>query len=181
MTVLRPNACDKEARAVKCARTGFWDAGLDQHVASCPVCAEAVSIARLLNEMRAVDEASAQVPGVALMWRKAHFLATRDAGERATRPISFVERFAYALALVCAIAACVWRWYAIRGWFAAAGSSGTSAVSASASNIAAYSARVFVHPGVDTISLGSSGIFIAAFGVLLLCGIVAIYIAHSEA
>lgn len=182
MTVLRANTCEKEARVVRCARTGFWDADLEQHVASCQACAEAASVARLLNQMRSADEASARVPDAALMWRKAQFFAARDAGERATRPISFVERFAYALAAVCVVAACVWRWHSIRGWVAAAGKSGASTVSSSASNIAAYSSRVLSHPGIETISFGSSGIFIvAAFGVLLLCALLAVYIAHSEA
>lgn len=182
MTVLRPNACEKEARVVRCARTGFWDADLEHHVANCPACAEAASVARMLNEMRSADEASARVPDAALMWWKAQYLAARDAGERATRPISFVERFAYALACVCAVAACVWRWHAIRGWLAAAGTTGADTVSASASSIAAYSSRLLSHPGVETISFGTSGAFIAAgFGVLLLCAILAVYVAHSDA
>lgn len=182
MTAWKPGTCENELRVVRCARTGFWDAGLEQHVASCPVCTEAASIARVLNEMRSADEASAQVPDAALMWKKAQFLAARDAGERATRPISFVQRFAYALAVVCAIGASVWRWDAIRNWFAAAARGGTRAVSASISTIAAQSARIFAYPSVDTISFGSSGIFIAVgFGVLALCAILAVYIAHSEA
>jgi hypothetical protein len=179
MTGWRPNTCPNEARAVKCARSGFWERGLAEHVASCPVCSEAVSVAQLLNGLRAEDEASARVPDAALMWRKAQFLAARDAGERATQPINFVERFAYALALVCIAAISAWQWHAIRGWFVAAGSS--AAKVASASGLAGHFGWILDQSSFGTASLGSSAVFIASgIGVLILCAVLAVFVARSD-
>jgi hypothetical protein len=181
MTGWRPNTCANEARAVKCAGSGFWERGLAEHVASCPVCSEAVSVARLLNRLRTEDETSARVPDAALMWRKAQFLAARDAGERATQPINFVERFAYALALVCIAAISVWQWHAIRGWFAVAGRQGARIASAFMSGLAGHFGCILDQSSLG-IALGRSVIFIASgIGVLILCAVLAAYVARSDA
>lgn len=182
MTSWRPNACAKEPRAIQCARSGFWERGLAEHVASCPVCSEAVSVARLLNGLRVEDETSARVPDAALMWRKAQFLAARDAGERATQPINLVERFAYALAVVCIAALSVWQWHAIRGWVAAAGGRGASAASASMSGLAGHFGHILDRSSFGAASVGSYAVFIASgIGVLILCAILAAYVARSDA
>lgn len=181
MTHWNANACPNEPRVIRCARTGFWDAELERHVTNCRACAEAACIARLLNDMRSADEAAARIPDSGLMWRKAQFLAARDAGERATQPISFVERFAWALAIVCAIGVCVWQWQAIRTWFIALGSGG-------ANSAVAWMSGVFAHfgTGIDVSKLGaisaeSSAMSIACgVGLLALCAFVAAYLVHSE-
>lgn len=180
MTRLNANACPNELRVVRCARTGFWDAQLELHVTNCRACAEAASIARFLNDMRGADEAAARIPDSGLMWRKAQFLAARDAAERATQPISFVERFAWAVAVVCAVGVCVWQWESIRTWFVALGGGTNSAV--------AWVSGVFAHfgTGIDISKLGaisaeSSAMFIACgVGLLALCAVVAAYLVHSE-
>ena len=45
-------------------------------------------------------------------------LSKQRAGERATQPIKFVERFAYVWAALCAVGVCIWEWHAIRTWVA---------------------------------------------------------------
>jgi hypothetical protein len=70
--------------------------------------------------MRAIDQAEARIPDAGLMWWKAQLVARRNAAERATQPISFVERFAYVCGIFCFVGVCVWQWAAIRAWFASA-------------------------------------------------------------
>jgi hypothetical protein len=177
----KPSTCEKEMRVIQSVRTGFWDADLEQHVATCRACAEAAFAARLLNEMRAEDEAQARIPDSRVMWCKAQLLAKREAGERATQPISLVERFAYALAIVGVIGACVWQWGAIRDRLAALGSSGMARMSASVSNVVAHSSRLLDPSNLATISLGNSGLIIASgAGVLLLFVLCAAYWSQSE-
>lgn len=180
MTLTKPSACEHEARVIRSVRTGFWDSALEQHVATCRVCSEAAFAARVLNEMRAEDEAQARIPDSGVMWCKAQLLAKREAGERATQPINWIERFAYALAIVGVIAACAWQWSAITGWAMALGQNGMKSAFAVASSIAAPFARV--HPGaLANISLGTSGLFIASgAGVLLLFVLFAAYFSQSE-
>lgn len=123
MSLMKPFECENEARVMESVRTGSWDSELRQHAATCAACSEAALAARVLNEMRAADLAEARVPDAGLMWWKAQLLAKREAAERATQPINFVERFAYAWAAVCVIGVCVWQWQAIRAWIASLGGS----------------------------------------------------------
>jgi hypothetical protein len=181
VTPWKPSTCEKEMRVIQSVRTGFWDADLEQHVATCRVCSEAALAARVMNEMRAADEAQARIPDSGVMWRKAQLLAKREAGERATQPISMVERFAYALAIVGVMGACMWQWGAIRDWLAALGSNEMSRVSASASNLVAHSSRLLDPSNLGSISLGNSGPVIAGgAGVLLLFVLFAAYWSQSE-
>jgi hypothetical protein len=142
MNSLKPFQCQEEMRVIKSARTGFWDAALEQHVATCAVCSEAAATARLLNEMRATDEAECRIPDSGLMWWKAQLLAKREAGEHATRPISVVQRFAYVLGAVCAIGVCVLQWHAIRAWLLSLGNGGLTTGSAYAASLAAHAQQV---------------------------------------
>lgn len=181
MTPWKPSTCEREMRVIQCVRTGFWDVELEQHVAACRVCSEAALAARVMNEMRAEDEAQARIPDSRVMWCKAQLLAKREAGERATQPISLVERFAYALGIVGAIGACVWQWDAIRSWLAASANGGTKMASASAAGVAEHFSRLLDPSSLGTIPLGSSGLIIASgAGVLLLFVLFAAYWSQSE-
>lgn len=180
MTLTRPSACEHEARVIRSVRTGFRDSALEQHVATCRACSEAAFAARVLNEMRAEDEAQARIPDSGVMWCKAQLLAKREAGERATQPINWIERFAYALVIVGVVAACAWQWSAITGWVMTRGQDGMKSAFAVTSSIAASFARI--HPSaLANISLGTSGLFIASgAGVLLLFVFFAVYFSQSE-
>jgi hypothetical protein len=115
---MKPFECEKESLVIEAVRSGSWDADLREHPAHCDSCSDAALAARVLNEMRAVDQAEARIPDAGLMWWKAQLVAKRTAAERATQPISFVERFTYACGIFCFIGVCVWQWDAIRAWFA---------------------------------------------------------------
>jgi len=182
MNSSKPFACEKEARVIKSVRTGFWDAGLEQHVADCPACSEAAFAARLLNEMRATDEAEARVPDAGLMWWKAQLLAKREAGEHATEPIRLIERFAYVLAAVCVIGVCAWQWPSLREWLLSHGNSGLQMGLSSFTAFAGHAARI-LNPAIFDKSdffAGSTLLMAAAGGLLLLFAIFAAYFAQSE-
>src|SRR5271155_5167310 len=115
---MKPFECEKESLVIEAVRSGSWDADLREHAAHCGACSDAALAARVLNEMMAIDQVEARIPGAGLMWWKAQLVARRTAAERATQPISFVERFAYASGIFCFIGVCVWQWEAIRAWFA---------------------------------------------------------------
>ena len=115
---MKPFECEKESLVIEAVRSGSWDADLREHADQCDSCSDALVVARVLNEMRGVDLAEARIPDAGLMWWKAQLVAKRTAAERATQPISFVERFAYVCGVLCFIGVCVWQWGAIRAWFA---------------------------------------------------------------
>jgi hypothetical protein len=117
---MKPFECEKESLVIEAARSGSWDADLREHAAHCESCCDAALAARVLNEMRAIDQAEARIPDAGLMWWKAQLVAKRNAAERATQPISFVERFAYVCGIFCFVGVCVWQWATIRAWFASA-------------------------------------------------------------
>lgn len=118
MKSMKPHECDNEPLVIDAVRTGRWNPDLQEHAARCQSCAEAALAARVFNEMRAIDEAEARIPDAGLMWWKAQLIAKREAAERATQPINFVERFAYTWAALCAIGVCIWEWHSIRAWLA---------------------------------------------------------------
>lgn len=115
---MKPFECEKESLVIEAVRSGSWDADLRAHATHCEWCSDAAVAARVLNEMRAIDQAEARIPDAGLMWWKAQLTAKRTAAERATQPISFVERFTYVCGILCFIGVCVWQWVAIRAWFA---------------------------------------------------------------
>lgn len=115
---MKPRECEKELLVIEAARSGAWDAELRKHVANCRACGDVALAAAAMNAMRAVDQAEARVPDAGLMWWKAQLLSKRAAAESATKPISFVEHFAYACGILAFVAVCVWQWAVIRGWLA---------------------------------------------------------------
>jgi hypothetical protein len=182
MNFIKPFACDKEAQVVEAARTGSWDAELRLHADTCPACSEVALAARVLNEMHAADLAEARIPDAGLMWWKAQLLAKREAAERASQPINFVERFAYAWVAVGVIGVCIWQWSAIRAWFEsfAAGRSGfasasnaTSAVISAFSSVAGWVDKATHFHGLALVSVLSAG------GLLVLVCF-ALFFAQSE-
>lgn len=118
---MKPRECQKELLVIEAARSGLWDDDLRKHVGDCEACADVALAASALNAMRASDQVEARIPDAGLMWWKAQLLSKRAAGERATRPISFIEHFAYACGIFAVLAVCVWQWSAIRGWFVSMG------------------------------------------------------------
>lgn len=182
MNLSKPSACEREVRVIQAARTGFWEAELEQHAANCPACAEAAFAARALKEVRAADQAAARIPDAGLMWWKAQLLAKREAGEHATQPIHLVERFAYALAAVCFAGVCVWQWSALRSWLVSLERGGSSTGLGSLANLASHSAQL-LNPAALGSSVFSGGSVLAMAGgvaLLLMFVLFAVCVTHSE-
>ncbi|HXW57096.1 MAG TPA: hypothetical protein VEJ67_15215 [Candidatus Cybelea sp.] len=183
MSQARPQQCEKEMLVARGARTGLWDPELEQHAATCPACSEAALAARMLNEMRATDEAQARIPDPVLIWWEAQLLAKRQAGEKATQPIHLVERFACAWAVICAAGACLWQWHAIRDWLGAIGSRGVRAGADSLGGLVAHFTRLANQTTLARSSPGwSSGLLMAGgAGILLLvAAFFAVYFSQSQ-
>lgn len=155
---MKPHECEDESRVIEAARSDRWDAGLRRHVSQCETCGGAALAARLLNEMRAADEAEPRIPDAGLVWWKAQLLARQEAAERATQPINFVERLAYFWVALGVGGACVWQWPAIRAWLEALGSYVSGPFSAAISSWASTSAYV---QGPGLLLAVSAGIFLA--------------------
>ena len=179
---MKPHQCENERRVIEAVRTDRWDASLRQHVSQCEACADAALAALVLNEMRAVDELEMRIPDAGLMWRKAQLLAKQQAAERVTQPINFVERFAFAWAVVCAVGVCIWQGHTIRAWLASLTRGRFSLnlgwlwnfvsrpLSSAASNLASKSAHV-QGPGLAVV---------VSVGVLLVVVVFAAYLTLSE-
>ncbi len=116
---MKPHECENESRVIEAVRSGRWDADLRRHAALCQSCADAALAARVLNEMRAFDDAEHRIRDAGFVWWKAQLLAKQAAGERATQPINFVERLACLCVVLSVAAACFWQWPVIRAWLGA--------------------------------------------------------------
>ena len=180
---MKPFECEKESLVIEAVRSGSWDADLREHAAHCDSCSDAALAASVLNEMRAVDDAEARIPDAGLMWWKAQLVAKRTAAERATQPISFIERFTYVCGIFCFIGVCVWQWAAIRAWFAPIKSGFTGARSAaSAWHLDLHTMQSSIASWLEKAgSLQKSSLTIVlSVGVLLIFVAFAAYFARSE-
>lgn len=184
---MKPRECEKELMVIEAARSGSWDADLCRHVAECHACADVALAAQAMNQMRAMDEVEARIPDAGLMWWKAQLLSKRAAGERATRPIRFVEHFSYACGIAVFIGVCVWQWAAIRGWLASIwpsvwGGSKTQLAVSSASHFDTQSLQTTIANWIRAAANlpRSSVAIILSVGVLSIFVACAAYLARSE-
>lgn len=113
-------SCDKENAVVEAAKHGTWDEALREHVMGCESCADLALTASFLNDeaSSARMEAANALPSPGQIWWKAQILAKRDATERATRPIVFFEKLAFAFGTLGVLAVAFWNWSAIQNWLA---------------------------------------------------------------
>jgi hypothetical protein len=179
---MKPHQCENESRVIEAVRTGRWDAALQQHVGQCEFCADAALAARVLNDMRAVDEAEARIPDAGLMWWKAQLLAKQRAAERATQPINFIERFAYVWAVVCAVGVCIWHEHAIRAWLASLASGPLSLKLGSSWSFTsrAWSNAILNLPSKSAYVQGPGLAVMVSIAILLIFVVFAAYFTHSE-
>jgi len=180
---MKPFECDREPLVIEAVRSGLWDTELREHATHCDPCSDAALAARVLNEMRAVDQAEARIPDAGLMWWKAQLVAKRTAAERATQPISFVERFAYACGILCFIGVCVWQWAAIRAWSAPIKSaSGSLRPPASTWHLDFHNVASLIASWAEKAGSlqGSSLTMVLSVGVLLIFVAFAAYFVRSE-
>jgi hypothetical protein len=117
--------CDREQEVLDALRSGRWAGAwgeeIRQHAAECAVCAEVAWVAQEFQreEARArteLQQPGAGLPSAGLVWWKAQRAARRAAERRAAEPMLWVERVAYALGALAALALGVRQWPRITIW-----------------------------------------------------------------
>jgi hypothetical protein len=117
--------CDREQEVLDAVRSGRWASAwgdeIRTHAAACAVCAEVALVAEVFQREEELAKAELDRPGAALpsaglVWWKAQLDARRAAEQRAAEPMVLVERAAYALGALAAVALGVWQWPRIAGW-----------------------------------------------------------------
>jgi hypothetical protein len=89
---MRVNECAFEMEIVHAARGRDLEDWMATHLASCPFCADAVAVDRMLHRISEHAAAEAAIPEPSLLWLKAQFLQRRVAGEEALRPLALLQR-----------------------------------------------------------------------------------------
>lgn len=89
---MRVNECAFEMEIVHAARGRDLEDWMATHLASCPFCADAVAVDRMLHRMSERAESQAALPDPSVLWLKAQFLQRRIAGEEAMRPLALLQR-----------------------------------------------------------------------------------------
>jgi hypothetical protein len=111
-------SCERENAVAEAAKRGTWDDALRDHVERCESCADLALVASFMHEegRTARIEAANALPSPGQIWWKAQILAKRSAAERATRPIVYFEKAAYALGTLGVLAVALWNWSSIQTW-----------------------------------------------------------------
>lgn len=94
--------CPRERELLDALQASRWpaacDAQLQTHVATCGSCTDLLAVvAPLLDEQRALTREAA-VPSSAIIWWRAQLRFKREAMERASQPLTFVQGVAIACA-----------------------------------------------------------------------------------
>ena len=95
--------CTREPEILEAVAAGrlATDAGLQQHVTECAVCADLVQVACVLLEDRETASHAAAVPSADVVWVRAQMRARADAARLSARPVAVVQ----ALGVACAVGA----------------------------------------------------------------------------
>ncbi len=100
---MNPGECQFEPDVLTAVLHSRWpaqaDAELRAHVASCPICSEAVTVAVALDGSLDELRASAEVPDASRVWWQSQLRARREAVRAAGRPITAVQVVAFACAV----------------------------------------------------------------------------------
>jgi hypothetical protein len=101
--------CDGESELLAALTRGELPPGLQQHLASCPVCQEAALTARYLRQLVDSDLASAHVPAPELLWWRAQIIEKRRLGQRSVASISILRDVVILIALFASLAVLITR------------------------------------------------------------------------
>jgi hypothetical protein len=96
---MRAPECNREMEVMETISSGRHDASLDQHIQSCALCQDVVTVVRALHEERTEALAEVRVPPAGLVWWKAELRARQDAMRIAQRPLTVTHAFAGACAI----------------------------------------------------------------------------------
>jgi len=85
-------------------------AGVEDHLASCAICADLAAVARALRDDHAAACREAQPPSAAIVWWRATIRARAEAARTVSQPITILQGVAAAcgIGLACGTATLVW-------------------------------------------------------------------------
>jgi hypothetical protein len=159
--------CARESDVLDALASARWpnrvERDLADHVASCAICQDVVTVATAIQADH--DEAwrEANVPSSGQMWWRAEMRARQDAIREASRPVAVAQGVAALFALVVAAVAGWFAWPSVRSLFSALLPTADGSTVASAA---------FASPALLPLAI--------AMGALLIVAPLAIYVVLSE-
>ena len=119
--------CPHEAHVVYAATTDSWTSSVREHVASCPACAAAASVAPFMQRLADSDLPPPALPDPALLWLRSQ-LPPPSVALRVGRPVHVVQVVCYLLVTAASMGVLALKWSALQAWvssFAPVSGSGT--------------------------------------------------------
>jgi hypothetical protein len=114
--------CPREGDVLDALASARWPervaAELADHVASCGICRDVITVASAMQADHDVAWKEASVPSSGQMWWRAEMRARQDAVREAARPVTVAQGVAVVLALSVAVAAGWFGWPSVREFVA---------------------------------------------------------------
>jgi len=85
-----------------------------EHIASCEECSVAAVVAPWMKRFASLNERQHILPHPSIVWLKAQVLRSSSEAARASRPMTYVQFFAYGLVASGWAALLTWKWEAIQ-------------------------------------------------------------------
>jgi hypothetical protein len=165
-----PESCPRETDVLDALASARWPhrAGEDlvQHVASCDICKDVITVAAAIQADHDAAYREANVPSSGQVWWRAEMRARQDAIREASRPVAVAQGVAVVLALVVAIAVAWFAWPSIHDLLSA------SSTTTAAAGTAVAQPSVFASSMVIPLAV--------AMGALLVIAPLAFYVVLSE-
>ena len=113
----RLDHCPREADVVAAVTSGRWpsavDGALQEHVASCPVCADVLAVAGAMAPLEREALDGARLPSAGQVWLRTQVRARHEAARAAALPVLAAQGLAAAVVLGMIAALVSWQWPAI--------------------------------------------------------------------
>ena len=158
---MTPTECPRESDVLDAIDSKRWPQRVDRelvdHVASCEICSDVLTVAAAMREDHDATWQEASIPSSGQAWWRAEMRARQEAIRAASRPITVAYGVAACAALVLMVAAGWFVWPTIHGF-----------VSSTASNQTPSLASPLTLP------------LLVAFGALLVIAPVALYFVLSD-
>jgi hypothetical protein len=160
--------CSRESGVLDALASARWphrvDAELSDHVASCAICRDVITVASAIQADHDDAWREANVPSSGQMWWRAEMRARHDAIRQASRPVTVAQSAAVVFALGLAAVAAWFAWPSLHSLFSATAASGDAQA---ATATAAFASPLFMPIAI-------------AMGAFLVLAPVALYVVMSE-
>jgi hypothetical protein len=159
--------CPRESDVLDALASARWpnrvDRELADHVASCVVCQDVITVASAIQTDHDSAWREASVPSSGQMWWRAEMRARQDAIRDASRPVTVAQGMAVLFALVVVAVGGWFAWPSIYGLFSALSTGDTQSATATT----AFASSLFIRLAI-------------AMGAFLIVAPLAIYVVLSE-